>query len=62
MSRMNELFMKKSQSEGDQFLDEEYQYKEYLKSVAEADKKLSDEFFEQLSIEETKTNESGNTK
>ena len=48
MSRMNELFMKKSQSEGDQFLDEEYQYKEYLKSIAEADKKLSDEFFEQL--------------
>jgi hypothetical protein len=33
-----------------------------LKSVAEADKKLSDEFFEQLSIEETKTNKSGNTK
>lgn len=62
MSRMNELFMKKSQDEGDQFLDDEYQYQEYLKTIAEADQKLSDEFFEQLIFEQTKTDESGNTK
>ena len=59
---MNELFMKKSQSEGDEFLDEDYQYKEYLKSIAEDDQKLADEFFEQLNFEQTKTKNSGDTK
>jgi len=59
---MDELFMKKSQSEGDEFLDEDYQYKEYLKSIAEKEQKLADEFFEQLNSEQLKTKDSGNTK
>lgn len=59
---MNELFMKKSQSEGDEFLDDDYQYKEYLKSIAEKEQKLADEFFEQLNFEQTKNENSGDTK
>ena len=59
---MNELFMKKSQSEGDEFLDDEYQYQQFLKSIAENDQKLADEFFEQLNSEQLKTKDSGNIK
>lgn len=62
MSRMDELFMKKTTNEGDQFLDDEYQYQEFLKSIAEADQKLSNEFFEQLSEQQTKTENGGNIK
>lgn len=62
MSRMNELFMKKTANEGDQFLDDEYQYQEFLKSIAEADQKLSNEFFEQLNEQQTKTKSSGDIK